>query len=106
MSDWLVEVTRKVRLVVPATGHADARVKGLDAAWEWCPENAEGGDQGSASAVVVRAGDLPGHGPLVPVHLECGHEGSAWADEPGRVQLFRCPVCRCLRSESRENDDD
>lgn len=57
---WIVEVTRTVRLAVPASSDEDAREIGLDLAWEWCPEQAEGGDQGNAYARVVRAGDLPG----------------------------------------------
>jgi hypothetical protein len=56
---WIVEVTRKVRLALPAASDPEAREMGLSAAWEWLPDQAEGGDQGSASARVVRAGDEP-----------------------------------------------
>ena len=62
MTDWIVEVTRTVRLALPASGPLEAVERGLQAAWEWCPESADGGDQGEASAWVVDAGDLPGDG--------------------------------------------
>lgn len=65
MTSWIVEVTRTVRLELPADDAEGAKVAGLDAAWEWCPETAHRGDQGSAVARVVRAGDLPG-GTLAP----------------------------------------
>ena len=67
---WIVEVTRKVRLALPASGDSEAREMGLSAAWEWLPEQAEGGDQGSASVRVVRAGDEPG-----------GASGNQWDDD-------------------------
>lgn len=64
MTGWIVEVTRRVRLEVPATSSTEATEMGLNAAWDWCPGQAEGGDQGHASAHVVRAGDLPPAGEI------------------------------------------
>jgi hypothetical protein len=58
MTGWIVEVTRRVRLEVPATNGPEAREVGLAAAWEWLPGQAHRGDQGYADAWVVRAGDL------------------------------------------------
>jgi hypothetical protein len=60
--EWVVEVTRTVRLSVPARSASEAREMALSLAWEWLPECAEGGDQGSATVRVVREGDLPGDG--------------------------------------------
>lgn len=62
MAEWIAEVTRTVRLALPASSDREAREMGLAVAWEWLPECAEGGDQGSASVLVVREGDLPGDG--------------------------------------------
>jgi hypothetical protein len=57
---WTVEVTRTVRLALAASSDEEACGRGLDIAWDWCPEQAEGGDQGEASARVIRAGGRPG----------------------------------------------
>ena len=81
---WIVEVTRKVRLALPASGDSEAREMGLSAAWEWLPEQAEGGDQGSASVRVVRAGDLPG---ALAIDDEAG-EGCAVSDRAGLPSSF------------------
>ena len=62
MPDWTVELTRTVRVVVPAGSDEEAAEAALDIAWTVLPDEAEGGDQGSAEARVVRAGDLPGGG--------------------------------------------
>jgi hypothetical protein len=62
MADWIAEVTRTVRLAVPARNRTEAMEMALAVAWEWLPGSAEMGDQGSATARVVRAGDLPGDG--------------------------------------------
>jgi hypothetical protein len=56
--EWIVEVTRTVRLSVPADDRASAEEAGLSIAWDWLPEEADQGDQGSATAKVTRAGDL------------------------------------------------
>lgn len=71
MAEWVVEVTRTVPVVVHAGSALEAMNAGLAIGWEWLPEQAEGGDQGSAHAriVIVRAGDLPGDSaPRTPDH--------------------------------------
>ncbi len=62
MAEFAVEITRTVRVVVPASSVAEAREAASAIAWKWLPEEAEGGDQGSARTVVVREGDIPGDG--------------------------------------------
>jgi hypothetical protein len=56
--EWIVEVTRTVRLAVHADDADDAVEEALGIAWDWLPEQAHRGDQGSATAKVTRAGDL------------------------------------------------
>lgn len=43
--------------------------------------------------------------PLVTAPLACGHEGSAYQDEIGRVASFWCPACRELRDPRKEKPD-
>ncbi len=52
---WPVDVTRKVRLLITAPTEGQARERALDRVWEWTPEEADGGDQGSVTVRV--AGD-------------------------------------------------
>lgn len=56
---WIAEVTRTVRLAIPAAAsYSDAREMALAVAWEWLPECAEGCDMGSASVRIVAGPDL------------------------------------------------
>jgi hypothetical protein len=61
-ADWIAEVTRTVRLAVPAASFSEATDMASALAWEWLPEAADGGDQGTVSIRIVRPGDLPGDG--------------------------------------------
>ena len=59
---WTVEVTRTVNLVVPASTCQEARDMAMTVAWKWLPDEAQNGDQGTASVRVLRQGDLPAGG--------------------------------------------
>lgn len=52
MKAYRVHITRRLPLVVMAENEADARNEAVKIAWEWQPEDADGGDQGTVSARV------------------------------------------------------
>jgi hypothetical protein len=54
VAEFRVEITRTVALVVTAAGTDEAMEVAFDAAWEWQPENADGGDQGCVSVEAVK----------------------------------------------------
>lgn len=51
---WVADVQRSVKLVITAPTEDEARDHALDLAWEWQPEQADGGDQGTASVSVTK----------------------------------------------------
>jgi hypothetical protein len=57
MAEYLVEVSRTVVLAIRAGCREDAASAALAQAWEWQPESAAGGDQGSVSARVSDRND-------------------------------------------------
>lgn len=54
MAEFRVEITRTVELVVAADSADDATEAAFVAAWEWQPENAAGGDQGTVCVQAVK----------------------------------------------------
>jgi hypothetical protein len=66
VADWLMQVSRTLTVAVPASCKADAEEAAFAIAWDWCPEEAHQGDQGTATVAVIQAGDYPGDGREVP----------------------------------------
>jgi hypothetical protein len=57
---WIAEVHRTVKLLITAATEQEAAEQALDEAWEWQPEDADGGDQGSVSVSVTKVTDGDG----------------------------------------------
>lgn len=63
MTEHIAEITRTLRVALPGARDDDeAAEMALAIAWQWLPDQAEGGDYGSAEVRIVRSGDLPGGG--------------------------------------------
>lgn len=52
---WRASVQRNIDLVVCAESEEEARQLASDLAWEWQPEDADGGDQGSVHILMTWA---------------------------------------------------